>query len=157
MDWVDVNRNLFDSVGFERWVIFFVLLTMLVAAAFNVSSNLFLSVLQRYADISILKAMGFSRQDAVLAFGLHGMFFGVAGTGIGLFLGLAFCAVFELVQRWVVLLPADIYKIDHWGVTLRPQDLVAVVCASLLICVLATIAPALRASRLSPVEGLRYE
>ena len=157
MDWVEVNRNLFEAVAFERLVIFFVLLTMLVAAAFNVSSNLFVSVLQRYADMSILKAMGFSRRDAVQTFALHGLIFGAVGTGLGLALGLVFCAVFNLVQRYVVLLPVDIYKIDHVGVTLRAQDVLATVAASLLICLVATVAPAVRGSRLNPVEGLRYE
>lgn len=157
MDWFEVNKNLFEAVAFERFVIFFVLLTMLIAAAFNVSSNLFVNVLQRYPDMSILKAMGFARRDVVAAFAIHGLIFGIVGTAIGLLLGAAFAAAFELAQTWFVLMPADVYKLDHVGVTFRPQDLAAVVCASLAICLAATVAPALRGSRLNPVEGLRYE
>ena len=157
MDWYEVNKNLFEAVAFERPVIFFVLLTMLVAASFNVSSNLFVSVLQRYPDLSILKAMGFSRRDAVVAFGMQGLAFGALGTALGLAVGVVFAAAFDVVQNWIELLPADVYKINRVSVMLRPIDVAWIVAASLAICVAASLAPAFRGSKLNPVEGLRYE
>jgi lipoprotein-releasing system permease protein len=98
MDWTDVNRNLFEAVKIERVVIFLVILIMVIAASFNISSNLFVSVLQKYPDISILRAMGFSYRDVVKVYVVQGLFFGVIGTVIGIALGLLLCAAFVIAQ-----------------------------------------------------------
>src|SRR5262249_22650469 len=77
MDWSEVNKNLFEAVKIERVAIFFVILIMVIAASFNIASNLFVSVLQRYGDISILRAMGFRQKDVAKVFVVQGLFLGV--------------------------------------------------------------------------------
>jgi lipoprotein-releasing system permease protein len=62
-----------------------------------------------------------------------------------------------VAQRYVVLLPVEAYRLDHIGVELRPWDALAIVCASILICLISTVIPARRGAQLDPVEGLRYE
>jgi len=157
MDWFEVNKNLFDAIKIERVVIFFVILIMVIAASFNIASNLFINVLQKYSDISILRALGFSGRDVSRVFLLQGLFFGAIGTAAGLALGLLLCAGFVVLQKYVVLLPVDVYKIDHVGVELRAFDLAAIVVSALLICLISTLVPARRGAKLDPVEGLRYE
>lgn len=157
MDWTEGNRNLFEAIRIEKPAIFFVILMMVVAASFNISSNLFISVMQKYGSISILRAMGFSAKDVRRVFILQGLFFGVLGTSIGLVLGLLLCLGFVIVQRYVVLLPVEIYRLDHVGVELRAMDLVAIIAAALVICLISTWVPARRGAKLNPVEGLRYE
>lgn len=156
-DWTEVNRNLLEAIRLEKPVIFFVILIMVIAASFNIASNLFVSVLQKYGDVSILRAMGFASRDVRRVFIYQGLFFGIIGTMGGLILGLILCGIFLLVQHFVVLLPADVYKIGTIGIELRPLDLAAIIGASMLICLASTLVPARRAAKLDPVEGLRYE
>jgi lipoprotein-releasing system permease protein len=157
MDWTEVNRNLFDAVKIERVVIFFVILVMVIAASFNIASNLFVSVLKKYPDISILRAMGFSGKDVKKVFLVQGLFYGLIGTAAGLLLGLGLCYAFVVAQRHFVLLPVEAYRIDHVGIDLRLFDLIAIVVSALLICLFSTYIPARRGALLDPVEGLRYE
>lgn len=155
--WYDVNENLFEAIRYERPVLFLVLLVMIIAASFNISSNLFVSVLRKYSDISILRAMGFGRLDVMKVFTIHGMILGVIGTVAGVLLGLALGGLFVWAQTRWVLMPADVYKIDHVGVVFRPMDLIMIVGASMLVSLGSTILPAFRGARLDPVEGLQYE
>lgn len=157
MDWSEVNKNLFEAIKIERVAIFFVILVLVIAACFNISSGLFVSVLQRYGDISILRAMGFSQADVSKVFVFQGLFFGVVGTVAGLVLGLLLGLAFVQAQKYVVLMPVEAYRLDHVGIDIRWVDCLAVVVAATVICLLSTLIPARRGAKLDPVEGLRYE
>lgn len=156
-DWTEVNKNLFEAVQLERIVIFFIILVMVVAAAFNISSQLFVGVLQRFSDISILKAIGATPRDIKLIFTLNGLFFGLVGTIAGILLGFIFCGIFIIAQKYVVLMPVDVYKIDSIGINIRFIDLAAIVGSAMSICLVSSLMPAIRGSKLNAVEGLRYE
>lgn len=156
-DWTEVNKNLFEAVQLERIVIFFVILIIVIAAAFNISSQLYVGVLQRFADISILKAIGATPRDIKFIFTLNGLFFGLIGTVLGIILGLLLCGIFVVVQRYTVIMPVDVYKIDNIGVDIRLIDISAIIGSALVICLLSSLMPAVRGSKLNPVEGLRYE
>jgi lipoprotein-releasing system permease protein len=156
-DWTEVNRNLFEAVAIERVVIFFVIMIMVIAASFNIASNLFVSVLKKYADISILRALGFTQRDVMRVFMTQGLFFGAVGVVAGLILGLIFSLLFVIVQKFFVLLPVETYRVDHIGVVLRPTDLLLIVSVAMVVCLISTIIPARRGAKLDPVEGLRYD
>lgn len=154
-DWND--DNLFEAMKIEKKVIFFVLLLMVIVAAFNISSSLFINVVQRYADISVLKAMGANEKLIQKIFCSQGVMIGFFGAVIGFFLGLLFCGIFMVLQQSFGIIDGSVYKLDHISVQIRWTDTLAIFTFTLLICLLSTLAPAWRGARLKPVEGLRYE
>jgi lipoprotein-releasing system permease protein len=156
-DWVDVNKNLFEAAKLEKAVLFFVLMILVIAAAFNIGNTLFISVVQRYRDISVLKTLGASDRMIRRIFSWQGLIVGGVGAGIGIAVGLLLCKLVEWAQVHWQLIPAEVYKIDHINLQIRGGDLAAIIGASLVVCFLATLLPARRGARISPVEGLRYE
>lgn len=157
MDWSEGNRNLFRAIKYERIAIFFVILIMVIAASFNVASNIFIGVLRRTSEISILRALGFSKRDIATMFRMQGLLFGVVGVVVGLLLGALLGALFVWAQGAFQLLPAEVYKLNKIGVEFDFVDISVVVVTAILICVVASLSPAARASNLDPVEGLRHE
>jgi lipoprotein-releasing system permease protein len=156
-DWVEVNKNLFEAAKLEKIVIFFVLLILIVAASFNVTSTMFVSVMRRYPDISILRTLG------ARSWTIRGLFIGQGlvvawfGTGLGFLLGVLLCFGFEWLEKMFGLIPSQVYKLDTIHVDIRFLDLWWIFLATTLICMLATLIPASLGSRVQPVEGLRYE
>ncbi len=157
MDWSEGNRNFFRAIKYERIAIFFVIFIMVIAASFNVASNIFIGVLRRTSEISILRALGFSKRDVATLFRLQGLLFGIVGTLAGLGLGVVLAGLFLWAQTALNLLPAEVYKLNRIGVEFNPFDISIVVVAAITICVLASLAPAARAAQMDPVEGLRHE
>lgn len=156
-DWRDINENMFDAVEIEKLVVFFVILVIVVAASFNVATSLYVNVVQRYPEIGILKALGVSPRQMVGVLCLQGVALGIIGCTAGLGLGVVLGYFFEWAQTNLGLLPASVYKISYIELDFRPQDILAILGVTLVICVLATLAPARQGAKLSPVEGLRYE
>jgi lipoprotein-releasing system permease protein len=155
--WYDVNQNLFRAVDLEKPVIFFVLLVIVIAAAFNISSTMFVSVIRRFRDISVLKAMGATNKMVLAIFSAQGVLIGIVGSILGLIFGLAACGAFMWAQNVWGILPGEVYKIDKVSLELRFTDLAAILFAAWTISLLATLGPARRGAKLPPVEGLRYE
>ncbi|XGC82089.1 FtsX-like permease family protein [Bdellovibrio bacteriovorus] len=156
-DWRDANENLFEAVSVERPGIFMVVLVITFVAAFNVSSTLFVNVVRRYKDIAILKTVGLSRKDIIKIFALQGLFMGMIGIVFGFILGLILCVAFSFAQSRLGLISGEVYRIDSIEVNVRLIDSIAIMVATLLICFIATLAPARRGGKLNPVEGLRNE
>ena len=155
-DWRDLNENLFEAVEFERVVIFFVVLIIVVIAAFNLASSLFVNVLQRYSDISILRSLGLSQKDVLKLFAAQGVMFGGLGLVVGFLIGVLLCYGFMWLQNTLSLISGSVYRIDRIDVVVRPLDLFFIVVATLIICLLATLGPARRGAKISIIEGLRY-
>lgn len=155
--WTQANQNLFQAVRYEKAVIFVIVLLMVVAAAFNVSSTLFLSVVRRYSQISILKAMGVSQSFIRKLFTQQGLIIGFLGSTIGLTLGWLGCRVFIWAEKHWGLFPGEVYKLDFVELEIRFLDVVFILASTMLICYISTLAPAFKGAKLPPVEGLRYE
>jgi len=130
---------------------------MVVAAAFNVASTLYLIVVRRYSQISILLAMGVRKRFIRLLFSIQGLVIGAAGTLCGLLLGWIGCRIFLWLETMYGLFPGEVYKLDHVDLEIRFADIGSILVVTLGICYLATLAPARRGAKLTPVEGLRYE
>lgn len=156
-DWRDINENIFEAVEIERLVVFFVILVIVIAASFNVATSLYVNVVQRYPEIGILKALGVSPRQMVALLCLQGLALGIIGCTAGLGLGFILGYIFEWAQTNLGLLPASVYKISHIELDFRAQDIAVISVVTLVICLVATLAPARQGAKLSPVEGLRYE
>ena len=128
---------------------------MVLVASFNISSTLFVNVMKRYRDVSILKTLGANRKQLVRLFITQGMALGVLGCVLGVLLGIG--AGFIVSRRGFIDVPAEVYKFDHLPVEYRALDILLILAVTLLICFLSTLIPALRGAKLNPVEGLRYE
>ena len=153
-DWMQMNRNLFSALKLEKTVMFIILALIILVAAFNIASSLIMMVMEKTKDIAILKAMGATDQSIRRIFVFKGMTIGVIGTTIGVSLGFVLCKLLEHYK--FIELPGDVYYITKLPVLLKTFDVVSIAAASLIICFIATLYPARQASRLNPVEAIRY-
>lgn len=154
-DWHDSNRNFFSEVEAQKWIIFVVLLFIVIVACFNVCSTLFVHVLRRFSDISILKTLGASQSLLVYLFIIHGLCIGFIGCLGGLLMGWVLCQIVEYSS--FLYIPSQIYQFDHLPVEIRMTDVCLILGITLLICFVSTLLPALKGSQIKPIEGLRYE
>ncbi|MCM8783633.1 MAG: lipoprotein-releasing ABC transporter permease subunit [Candidatus Omnitrophica bacterium] len=155
LTWMDLNRNLFSALKLEKTVMFIILTLIVIVAAFNIASTLIMLVMEKTKDIGILKAIGIPTSSIKLIFSYEGMIIGILGTVLGLVSGCGLCYLLENYQ--FIKLPPDIYYIDRIPVRMERLDLFLVTFFALLISYIATIHPARQASRLEPIEALRYE
>ncbi len=153
--WVDVSRNLFEAIAVEKRVILIVVLLMVVTACFNICSTLFVNVLKRYTEISILQTMGASPRFIRSLFAVQGLIIGFIGSVLGLGLGVALS--YYLPTTSFFKIPGEVYKLDHLSPEIRFTDVGTILLCSMLICFVSTFAPARKGARLKPVDGLRYE
>ena len=155
MDWMQMNRNLFKALKLERRVMFIILTLIILVAAFNIASSLIMMVMGKTRDIAILKAMGATERSIRKIFVFNGMVIGTIGTLLGLGLGLFLCFLLKHIN--VHELAGDIYYFTtSLPVKLEFVNVISIIAAALLICFLATLYPARQASKLNPVEAIRY-
>lgn len=153
-DWMQMNRNLFSALKLEKTVMFIILALIVLVAAFNIASSLIMMVMEKTKDIAILKAMGATDRSIRRIFVFKGMAIGVIGTSLGVTLGFVLCKLLEHYK--FIELPGDVYYISKLPVLLKTFDVVTIAAASLIICFIATLYPARQASKLNPVEAIRY-
>jgi lipoprotein-releasing system permease protein len=153
-DWKRMNRNLFSALRLQKVVMFIILALIVLVAAFNIASTLIMLVMEKKRDIAILKAMGATDRAVRRIFVFKGMVVGGIGAGLGLAVGVALCAI---LRRYPIIeLPTDVYFFSTLPVSLELPDVLLIVASTLAICFAATLYPAWRASRLSPVTAIRY-
>ncbi|GAB4266001.1 MAG: lipoprotein-releasing ABC transporter permease subunit [Deferrisomatales bacterium] len=154
-DWMEMNRNLFSALKLEKTAMFVILALIVLVAAFNIASTLIMVVLEKSREIAILKSMGATNRSVRRIFVAEGLVIGAIGTALGLLGGWLLC---ELLQRYkFVELPSDVYYIDTLPVVMKPGLFLLVGVCAVALCYLATLYPSWQASRLDPVETLRYE
>ena len=154
-DWYSSNRNFFSEVEVQKWIIFIVLLFIVIVACFNVCSTLFVHVLRRFADISILKTLGASPSFLVYLFIVYGLCIGLIGCLGGLLMGWFLCQLMGYGHFFYI--PSQIYQFDQLPVEIHLMDVCLILGTTLLICFISTLLPAWKGSQIKPVEGLRYE
>ena len=162
-DWTRTNRNWYDAVQVEKRLMFIILTLIIAVAAFNLVSTLVMTVTDKQSDIAILRTLGASPRSVMGIFVVQGALAGVAGTAIGVGLGLLVAlnidVIVPAIERLldVSFLPASIYVISRMPSDPQSTDIVPIVVISLLLAFVATIYPSWRASRVNPAEALRYE
>ena len=154
-DWHSSNYVFFSEVAVQKWVIFIVLLFIVIVACFNVCSTLFVHVLKRFADISILQTLGANKSFLINLFITYGLTIGLIGSLLGLCLGWALCQIVKYSS--FIYVPSQIYQFDHLPVEMRFMDIFIILGTTLITCLLSTLLPALKGSKINPTQGLRYE
>ena len=162
-DWRDMNASFFNALQVERNVMFLILTLIIIVAAFNIISSMIMLVKDKGHDIAILRTMGASRGNMMRIFMLTGASIGILGTMVGAALGITFALNIEGIRQFLEgltgteLFSAEIYFLSQLPAEIDWKEVVAVITMAFVLSVLATVYPAWRASRLDPVEALRYE
>lgn len=161
--WEDLNKTFFDAVAMERNVMFFLLLFIIVVAAFGIMNTLITVTVQKTREIGIMKALGATTSQIVWVFLAQGMVVGFFGNVTGLALGMTLIKYRNEFKDWLAetlgiqVFPADVYQFSKIPAEVVPHD-VAVICLSAFaICSIAALVPAYFAARLDPVKALRQE
>jgi lipoprotein-releasing system permease protein len=153
-DWYELNKNLFMALTLQKLVLVIILCLIIIVAAVNMVSALTMMVTDKTREIAILKSMGSSSQSIARVFLVVGSAIGGVGTLIGVGIGLAICYV---VGSYGYHLDPKVYLIDRLPIEVQPFEVVLVMVITTVISLIATVFPALTASSLTPVEGLRYD
>lgn len=153
-DWIEMNSQLFGALKMEKIAMFIILTLIVLVASFNIVSTLTMVVLEKTEEIAILKSMGATKNSMMRVFMIQGIAIGMVGTVMGLFLGWRTCL---FLTNHPIPMDTDVYYIATLPVQMNVSDFVAVAVAAVFISFLATLYPALQASRLKPVEGLQHE
>jgi lipoprotein-releasing system permease protein len=153
-DWREINRNLFSALKLEKFAAFVLLSIAIMVASFCIVCTLLLMVTEKGKEIAILKAIGATDGAILRIFMLEGVLIGAVGTAFGVATGVALCSG---VKFFGLKLDPDVYYVDRLPIQMSPTDFALVALASMSICVISTIYPAISASKLQPVDGLRYE
>ena len=162
-DWRESNSAFLNALVVERNVMFIILTLIIIVAAFNIISSMIMLVKDKGKDIAILRTMGATQSNMLKIFTLTGASIGFAGTLAGAVLGIAFAANIESIRRFLEgltgteLFADEIYFLSQLPAIINWGDVLGVVAMAFILSVGATIYPAWRASRLDPVEALRYE
>ncbi len=163
VDWTRTHGNLFEAIRMEKTMIGLLLMVIVAVAAFNIISTLVMVVTDKKADIAILRTMGASPSAIMTIFIVQGAYIGVIGTIVGTALGVLLSLnVAEIIQfietvMKTQFLNPDVYFISDLPSELRVPDVIVISCSALFMSLFATLYPAWRASRIKPVEALRYE
>ncbi|WP_433934078.1 ABC transporter permease [Sorangium cellulosum] len=154
MDWEELNHGLFTALRIQQIGMSAVLALIIVVAAFTVIATLIMVVLDKKKEIAVLKAMGATDGAILRIFLYQGGIIGVAGTTLGLLLGVAVC---KGLLVYGFPLDPKVYFISRLPVQARPQEFLITGAIAILICLAATIVPSLYAARLRPAEGFRAQ
>ncbi|MCF8504532.1 MAG: lipoprotein-releasing ABC transporter permease subunit [Caulobacter sp.] len=162
-DWTQKNQSFFEALQVERAAMRLILMFIVAIAAMNIISGLVMLVKNKGRDIGILRTMGAGQGAIMRIFFMSGAAVGVAGTVAGLLMGVIFCMNIEAIQKaveWVTganVFNADIYFLTHVPAKIEWSEVGIITGWSLFMSFVATLPPAWRASRIDPVEALRYE
>jgi len=162
-DWMQMNRNLFSALKLEKVVMFIILILIIFVAAFNIVSTLFMLVMEKAKEIAILKSMGASCSSIMKIYSYQGLVIGLVGTFLGCATGFVIVPnLNEIVSSiesifGIVAFPSDVYYLDRLPSKIQYMDSFLIIIFSVVICLVASLYPAWRASKLDLVDGLRYE
>jgi lipoprotein-releasing system permease protein len=161
--WMQINKQLFDALQVEKNMMFFLLIFIVLVAAFGITNSLIIFVVQKTKEIGLIKALGFSSGKIMSIFLWQGCIQGIIGTGIGIILGFLVLHHRNNILQWLSvrlnmeMFPKQLYHLSEIPAIISLTDVLTVAGLSVLICTLAGILPAYRALRMHPAEALRYE
>ncbi|MBA3633493.1 MAG: ABC transporter permease [Acidobacteria bacterium] len=153
VDWQEANQPLFAALSLERKVALAIISLIIFIAALNITTTLALLVNERRLDIAILRTCGAKTKSLIFIFLIEGLFLGFIGIFFGVILGLLGCVLGNYFK--IISLSAEVYSLEF--IPFRPHfaNILLIICIAFLLCLTATIYPALKASRIKPLENLR--
>ena len=161
--WADMNSSLFSALKVERNVMFIILSLIIIVAAFNIISGLTILVKNKTRDIAILKSIGVLNKSITKIFFLVGVIIGTTATTFGIFMGVLFSLYIENFRQLlsdtfnISLFPEEIYFLSTMPSEINSISIIIISLCSIFITIVVSIFPAIKASKLDPVQGLKYE
>ena len=161
--WSDMNSSLFSALKVERNVMFIILSLIIIVAAFNIISGLTILVKNKTREIAILKSIGVLNKSIVKIFFLVGVLIGTSATIFGIILGVTFSMYVENIRQFlstifnISLFPEEIYFLSTMPSEINPFSIFLISLCSILITIIVSIFPALKAAKLDPIKSLKYE
>ena len=163
IDWKKRNSAFMSALAVEKNVMFIILSLIILVAAFNIISSMIMLVQTKKSDIALMRTMGASKYVIIRIFVLTGSIIGFIGTFIGTLLGIIISSNIESIRNFLTniigseLFSAEIYFLSKLPSSVNTNEVLMVICISILLTLFASIFPAWKASRISPAEALRYE
>lgn len=163
VSWQQSNMQFLNALAIEQTAMFTILSLIILVAAFNIISSLFMLVKDKTKDIAILRTIGASTRQIMFIFICNGMFIGLIGTFLGILLGVSFAYNIQTIRSYLEkmtntkIFDAAIYFLYTLPSDVQPENVLAIGFLSITLCFLATIYPAYKAAKLNPVDALRYE
>lgn len=153
--WYDLHADLYSMMKIERYVAYILLSLIILVASFNLLGSLYMTVIEKRRDIGVLQSMGASQKSIIRIFMYEGILIGLIGNTLGIILGL----VLIFLQQQYHLFPLDqtVYIIPAIPVEVHLIDFVTVTAACMMLTLLASYYPARRASKIIPIESIRWE
>ena len=161
--WIDNNKTFYDALLVERNVMFIILTLIIIVAAFNIVSGLTILVKNKTKEIAILKTIGFSSLSINKIFFITGSFIGAAGTLFGVVLGVLFSYNIESVRIFlsnvlnIEIFPAEIYFLSKMPSEINIPTILTISGIALAITFLSSIIPSIKASKINPIQSLKYD